>query len=110
MFHDHEWEMELLPAALHTEAFYIGAMGSRATHRARVRQLEEKGIARASIDRIHGPAGLFSGSKSAGDIALSILAELVHVDQIRGRSRIAENDQRNMDLPAGRDPLRAAGR
>lgn len=80
MFHDHEWEMALLPAALATDAFYIGAMGSHATHRLRLEKLKALGFDRASRERIHGPAGLFAGSKSAGDIALSILAELAQAE------------------------------
>lgn len=92
MFHDHDWDLALLPSALATDAFYIGAMGSRPTHRLRLQRLEEQGFDRASLNRINGPAGLFAGSKSAGDIALSILAELVHVDQTRVKTRIAEND------------------
>lgn len=81
MFHDHEWERDLLPAALATDAFYIGAMGSRATQQTRLRQLAERGAARAQLDRIHGPAGLFAGAKSAGDIALSILAEIAQIER-----------------------------
>jgi xanthine dehydrogenase accessory factor len=81
MFHDHEWELEMMPSALGTSAFYIGAMGSRTTHRLRVRQLAKKGISEAQIDGIHGPAGLFAGSKNAGDIALSILAEIMQLAQ-----------------------------
>lgn len=87
MFHDHEWELEMMPSALGTSAFYIGAMGSRATHRLRVRQLAEMGISEVQIGRIHGPAGLFAGSKSAGDIALSILAEIMQIAQADEASR-----------------------
>jgi xanthine dehydrogenase accessory factor len=87
MFHDHEWELEMMPSALGTSAFYIGAMGSRATHRLRVRQLAEMGISEVQIGRIHGPAGLFAGSKSAGDIALSILAEIMQIAQADETSR-----------------------
>lgn len=83
MFHDHDWEMELLPAVLQTNAFYIGAMGSRATHRQRVEQLAQRGIAQSQIERIRGPAGMFAASKSAGDIALSILAEIMQLDLAR---------------------------
>lgn len=81
MFHDHEWERDLLPAALATNAFYIGAMGSRATHRTRLRQLAEVGFAHAQLERIHGPAGLFASAKSAADIALSILAEIAQIER-----------------------------
>lgn len=75
MFHDHEWEAELLPAALSTDAFYIGALGSRRTHEKRQRRLGALGFDQASIDRVRGPAGSFHGY-TAPDIALSILAEI----------------------------------
>jgi xanthine dehydrogenase accessory factor len=81
MFHDHEWEKELLPAALATDAFYIGAVGSRATHRMRLRRLVEMGFDPAQLERIHGPAGLFVGVKNATDIALSILAEIAQIQR-----------------------------
>jgi xanthine dehydrogenase accessory factor len=97
MFHDHEWEMEMMPSALGTDAFYIGAMGSHATHRQRVRHLQEKGFPQAEIDRIHGPAGLFSGSKSAGDIALSILAEIM---QVSGASETRRSHRTGRDTAA----------
>lgn len=92
MFHDHDWDLALLPSALETDAFYIGAMGSRPTHRQRMQRLEEKGVERVKLNRINGPAGMFAGSKSAGDIALSILAEIAHVNQTRIKARVAEND------------------
>lgn len=76
MFHDHDLEREMLAPALATSAFYIGAMGSRATHRQRLDYLREQGFDDAACARIRGPAGLFAGSKSASDIALSILAEV----------------------------------
>ncbi len=76
MFHDHDWEMDLLPAALGTDAFYIGAMGSRRTHAQRLEMLAAIGIDEAARSRIRGPAGLFAGAKSASDIALSILGEI----------------------------------
>jgi xanthine dehydrogenase accessory factor len=81
MFHDHEWERDLIPAALATDAFYIGAVGSRATHRSRLRRLAEVGFGAAQLKRIRGPAGLFAGAKNATDIALSILAEIAQIEQ-----------------------------
>lgn len=78
-FHDHEWERSLIPAALRTNAFYIGAMGSRQTHQQRLKILREDGADPLLLCRIHGPAGLFSGSKTAPDIATSILAEVMQV-------------------------------
>lgn len=81
MFHDHEWERTLIPAALETNAFYIGAMGSRRTHRERIKYLTELGHDPVKLSRIRGPAGIFSGAKSAPDIALSILAEIVQMER-----------------------------
>ncbi|RUZ77861.1 XdhC family protein [Mesorhizobium sp. M7A.F.Ca.US.006.01.1.1] len=80
MFHDHDWDAKLIPAALETNAFYVGAMGSNKTHALRVSRLTELGIQPAQISRIRGPAGIFSGVKSAHDIAISILAEIVRAD------------------------------
>ena len=82
MFHDHDWEQKLIPAALETDAFYLGALGSNKTHRLRVSRLMELAIEPAQISRIRGPAGMFSGAKSAHDVAISILAEIVLADMI----------------------------
>ena len=81
MFHDHDWEMNLIPAALDTPAFYIGALGSRKTHNKRLEIFQAHGINPVQLGRIRGPAGLFSGAKSAPDIAMSILAEIVQVER-----------------------------
>ncbi len=81
MFHDHEWEVDFIPAALESDAFYIGALGSRRTHHARLQMLSEKGVDPNRIGRIRGPAGLFSGAKSAQDIAVSILAEIMQIER-----------------------------
>ncbi|WP_274629368.1 XdhC family protein [Arvimicrobium flavum] len=81
VFHDHDWESSLLPAALRTDAFYIGAMGSRETHRKRLAALRSMGLGAAQIGRIRGPAGLLPGVRSAADLALSILAEAVAAER-----------------------------
>lgn len=80
MFHDHEWERDLLPAALRTPAFYIGALGGRRTQSARLEMLRELGSSEAQIERVRGPAGLFHGARSAQAIAVSILAEIMEAD------------------------------
>jgi xanthine dehydrogenase accessory factor len=84
MFHDHEWEAKLLPLILETEAFYIGALGSRKTHAQRIERLIRSGIEREQIERIHGPAGLFEGGKSAPAIAVSILGEIMQASMATG--------------------------
>ncbi|MER9955245.1 XdhC family protein [Mesorhizobium australicum] len=82
LFHDHEWETQLLPLFLASEAFYIGAMGSRRTHERRSERLVRLGTNPMQLDRISAPAGLFSGGKSASVIAGSVLAEIMHVQQL----------------------------
>ncbi len=79
LFHDHEWEMRLLPILLATDAFYIGAMGSKITHHNRCIMLGKKGISAQSIDKIHAPAGLFLSGRNAHDIAISIVAQIVQL-------------------------------
>jgi xanthine dehydrogenase accessory factor len=80
MFHDHEWETSLLPRILETDAFYIGAMGSRKTHQRRIDILSRFGVTPEKLSRIRGPAGLFESGKSASSIALSILAEIMQAN------------------------------
>lgn len=77
LFHDHHWETELLASAVKSDCFYIGAMGSRATHAQRVVRLAERGLDDDEIGRVRGPIGLFPGARRPGDLALSVLAEIV---------------------------------
>lgn len=80
MFHDHDWEANLLPRILATDAFYVGAMGSRKTHARRLEMLARSGVEQSQLERIRGPAGLFESGKSASAIALSILAEIMQAN------------------------------
>lgn len=78
--HDPKLDDLALIDALQSEAFYVGAIGSRqhtALRRDRLR--EHFGLDEAELDRLHGPAGLYIGSKTPAEIALSILAEVVAV-------------------------------
>jgi xanthine dehydrogenase accessory factor len=86
MFHDHEWERTLIPAALKTPAFYIGVMGSRRTHAERLKSLINLGIDSHALGRVRGPAGLFSGAKSAPDVAVSVLAEIMQIERAANRA------------------------
>ncbi|MBZ9870303.1 XdhC family protein [Mesorhizobium sp. BR1-1-9] len=81
MFHDHAWERRLIPKALESATFYVGAMGSRRTHAQRLETLSGQGVDPVQLGRIRGPAGLFSGAKSAPDIAMSILAEIMQLER-----------------------------
>ena len=77
--HDPKLDDPALDAALRSDAFYIGALGSTRTHAKRVARLTEAGHAEAAIARIHAPVGLDIGAVTAPEIAVSILAELVAV-------------------------------
>jgi xanthine dehydrogenase accessory factor len=68
-----------LDRALKSEAFFIGALGSRKTHASRLQRLRELGHDEASLARIRGPVGLNIAAVSAPEIALSILAQIVAV-------------------------------
>ncbi len=74
--HDPKIDDPALHAVLRSDVFYIGALGSRKTHAARVERLTEAGFTAAEIDRIHGPIGLALGAVSPAEIAISILAQL----------------------------------
>lgn len=77
LFHDHEWETDLLIAAIGSEAFFVGAMGSRTTHAARAALLEAAGTAPDDIARIVAPVGAIPAVRDPDMLALSILAQVV---------------------------------
>ena len=75
--HDPKLDDPALDAALKSEAFYIGALGSRRTHAKRVARLTELGHGAEAMGRIHAPVGLNIEAITAPEIALSIMAEIV---------------------------------
>jgi xanthine dehydrogenase accessory factor len=77
--HDPKLDDPALDRALRSDAFYIGALGSRRSHAARLERLAALGHEQSSLSRIKGPVGLPIGAVTAPEIALSILAELVAV-------------------------------
>jgi xanthine dehydrogenase accessory factor len=77
--HDPKLDDPALDRALRSGAFYIGALGSRKTHAARLERLRALGHDAAALARIRGPVGLAIGAVTAPEIALSILAEFVAV-------------------------------
>ena len=74
--HDPKLDDPALAAALRSDAFYIGALGSTRTHAKRLARLKEEGFTDEQMARIHGPAGLSIGAKSPAEIAVSILAQV----------------------------------
>jgi xanthine dehydrogenase accessory factor len=77
--HDPKQDDLALSAALESQAFYIGALGSRKSAKARTGRLQTLGYTDDQINRIHGPAGLYIGSKRPAEIAVSILAQITAV-------------------------------
>jgi len=77
--HDPKLDDPALDRALRSDAFYIGALGSRKTHAARLGRLRELGHGEAALARIRGPVGLNIEAVTAPEIALSIIAEIVAV-------------------------------
>jgi xanthine dehydrogenase accessory factor len=75
--HDPKIDDPALKIVLESPAFYVGALGSKATHAKRRRRLLEAGLSQAQVDRIHGPIGLDIGAQTPAEIALAVLAEIV---------------------------------
>jgi xanthine dehydrogenase accessory factor len=79
LFHDHDWEPPLLAQLLTTSAFFVGAMGSRQTHQARLARLAEAGVDPADAARIVSPIGLIPAMRDPETLAVSVLAQVVAV-------------------------------
>ena len=75
--HDPKIDDPALQHALKTNFYYIGALGSKKTHENRCKRLKETGFSEKEINSIHGPIGIKLGGRSAPEIALSIIAQLV---------------------------------
>ncbi|WP_405456256.1 XdhC family protein [Streptomyces sp. NBC_00101] len=75
--HDPKFDVPLLKAALRLPVGYVGAMGSRRTHRDREAALREEGLTARELGRLHSPIGLDLGARTPEETALSIMAEIV---------------------------------
>ena len=75
--HDPKIDDPAIQHALKNKFYYIGALGSKKTHENRCKRLEEAGFSDTEINSIHGPIGIKLGGRSAPEIALSIIAQLV---------------------------------
>ncbi len=77
--HDPKLDDPALAVGLKSPAFYIGALGSRKTHAARLVRLADLGFSDEDLSRIHGPLGLALGGRSPADIAIATLAQATQV-------------------------------
>ena len=100
--HDPKLDDLALLEALASEAFYIGAIGSRKNNQARhARLIEHFGQTEASLGRLRGPIGLYIGSKTPPEIAVSIMAEILAV---KNGVRLP----RDLEVAAAKDQLAIA--
>ena len=106
--HDDKFDEPALKGALETEAFYIGALGSRRNQERRRERLLEAGVSEEALDRISGPCGLDIGADSQSETALSILAEILAVRAGRegGPLKTAKTNPRRSGLNSGRERTR----
>jgi xanthine dehydrogenase accessory factor len=99
--HDDKFDLPLLAAALRTEAFYVGALGSRRNQERRRALLLEEGLGEEELDRIAGPCGLDIGAETPAETALSMLGEILAVRVGRGGGRLKESRERIHAARAG---------
>ncbi|MBL6429438.1 MAG: XdhC family protein [Maritimibacter sp.] len=77
--HDPKIDDPAIEAAIASECFYLGSLGSTRTHAKRVDRLKARGYSDDQIARIHAPVGLDIGSKSPAEIAISVMAQITQV-------------------------------
>ena len=77
--HDPNLDDSALIEALPSNAFYVGALGSKANNERRKKRLIDIGLEPHEVDRLHGPVGLDIGSRSAAEIAVAIVAEIIQL-------------------------------
>ena len=92
--HDDKFDVPALKAALASEAFYVGALGSRRNQERRRERLLAAGVEEEALERIAGPCGLDIGAETQPETALSILAEIVAVRWGRAGGRLRDATQR----------------
>ena len=88
--HEERLDVPALTTALQSDAFYVGAIGSRRTQEKRRERLLEAGLTEEHLERISGPAGLDLGAHTPAETAVSILAEVVAVRAGRSGGRLVE--------------------
>jgi xanthine dehydrogenase accessory factor len=88
--HDDRFDIPAIQGALGSEAFYVGALGSRRNQARRRERLLEAGVEEDALDRISGPAGLDIGADTPAETALSILAEILAVRAGRAGGSLKE--------------------
>jgi xanthine dehydrogenase accessory factor len=88
--HEERFDVPALVGALRSDAFYVGAIGSRRTQESRREQLLAEGLTEAELDRLSGPTGLDLGAETPAETAVSILAEILAVRAGRSGGRLRD--------------------
>ncbi len=90
LIHDAKFDVPLLAAALRTEAFYVGVLGSRRRQESVRRRLQEAGVAEGELERLAGPCGLDLGAETQDETAISILGEILALRAGRSGGRLRD--------------------
>jgi xanthine dehydrogenase accessory factor len=88
--HEERFDVPALAGALRSDAFYVGAIGSRRTQEHRRERLIDEGLSRDELNRISGPTGLDLGAETPAETAVSILAEILAVRAGRSGGRLRD--------------------
>lgn len=95
--HDPKFDVPLLDVALRLEGdqapMYVGAMGSRATHKDRMGRLAEAGLVERDLEKLHSPIGLDLGARTPEETAVSIVAEIIAVRWDGSGARLSRLDK-----------------
>jgi xanthine dehydrogenase accessory factor len=92
--HDDKFDVPAIAGTLETDAFYVGAIGSRRNQERRRGVLLEAGVPEDALERLHGPAGLDLGAHTPAETALSILAEILAVRSGRAGGALRASTER----------------
>ena len=92
--HDDKFDIPAIVSALRTDAFYVGALGSRVAQARRREKLVEAGLTPVELERLRGPAGLDVGAESPAETAISILAEALALRAGRTGGTLRESTER----------------
>src|SRR2546429_7413469 len=92
--HDDKFDVPMLVGALASEAFYVGALGSRRNQERRREHLLDAGVDESALERISGPVGLDIGAHTPAETAVSMLAEIMAVRAGRDGGRLRDSTGR----------------
>jgi xanthine dehydrogenase accessory factor len=92
--HEERFDVPALAGALRSDAFYVGAIGSRRTQEHRRERLLEEGLSQGDLNRLSGPTGLDLGAETPAETAVSILAEIIAVRAGRSGGRLRDASSR----------------